>query len=112
MFAGKKQIEAVFQALSEQLAEKEVDELEMVVCGGAALNVLGFVKRTTQDVDVIAFVKKDKQGNILLTKAEPLPSDLLEAAERVGRDFNLPENWRKLHFGACLMIPLKVIDWS
>jgi len=65
----------------------------MVVCGGAALNVLGFVKRTTQDVDVIAFVRKDKQGKILLTKAEPLPSDLVEVTERVGRDFNLPENW-------------------
>ncbi len=93
MFEGKEDIERVFMALSEQLETLGGGSIEMVVCGGAALNVLGFVQHPTKDVDVIAFVKKDKDGNRSLIKAQFLNSVLQEAADRVQKDFNLPENW-------------------
>ncbi len=93
MLKGKKEIETVLMALSEQLGAEGVKQLEMVVCGGAALNILGYVERTTKDVDVIAFVNKDENGNVILTKASPLNPALISAAIKVQKDFNLPENW-------------------
>lgn len=93
MFEGKKEIEEVLNALAEQLEVEGMKSLEMVVCGGAALNVLGYVYRTTKDVDVVALVNKDIEGAISLIKASPLMPQLVEAAKRVQRDFNLPDNW-------------------
>jgi hypothetical protein len=91
---GEKEIETVFMALSEQLDAEGVKRLEMLVCGGAALNILGYVLRTTKDVDVIAFVDKKNDGSSILTKATSLLKPaLVQAAKRVQRDFNLPGNW-------------------
>ena len=89
MFDGQNEIDAVLNALSEQLKAKGAGTIEMVVCGGAALNILGFVSRPTEDVDVIAFVKQNKE----LIKARPLLPELVEAAKRVREDFNLTDNW-------------------
>ncbi len=93
MFEGKKEIENVLRALSEQLDAEGISRLEMVVCGGAALNILGYVERTTKDVDIIAFVDRNKENSVFLVKASPLKPALVVAAKRVQRDFNLPENW-------------------
>lgn len=93
MFQGKPEIEKAFFALSEQLEALGASPLEMVVCGGAALNVLGFVRRTTKDVDIIAFIERAKDEAPILKKAEKIVPVLAEAAKRVARDFNLPENW-------------------
>ncbi|MFA6637130.1 MAG: hypothetical protein WCV56_08555 [Candidatus Omnitrophota bacterium] len=93
MFKNIKEIEAIFRALSEQLNAEGVRMLEILVCGGAALNILGYVKRTTKDVDVVAFVDRNKDGLVVLTKASPLGPSLIAAAGRVRKDFNLPEHW-------------------
>ena len=89
MFEGKQQIEKVLTALSEQLEAEDAGRVEMVVCGGSALNILGYVHRPTEDVDVIAFVGEDRN----LIKASPLIPELIRAAQRVQRDFNLADNW-------------------
>lgn len=93
MFQGKSEIEKVFMALSEQLKALGASPVEMVVCGGAALNVLGFVRRTTKDVDIIAFIERNENNIPSLKKADILMPALTEAARKVSRDFNLPENW-------------------
>lgn len=93
MFGNKKDIEKILMALSEQLEAEGVMRLELVVCGGIALNMLGYIQRTTKDIDVIAFVDKNKDGLTFLTKADPLKPSLLTAARKVQRDFNLPDNW-------------------
>lgn len=94
MFKGKKQVENILHALAEQLKAEGRGNFELVVCGGVALNALGYVKRATQDVDIVAFVKKEKGGLNLLSKAnESIMSDLKTAAERVRRDFDLKEGW-------------------
>jgi len=93
MFENKQGIEKALSALSEQLAAFGAGRLEMVVCGGAALNVLGYVARTTADVDIMAFVDEGKDGIAVLNKTTHLESEFLKAAERVQNDFNLPEHW-------------------
>ena len=74
-------------ALGEQL-EAGGQAFEIVVIGGAALQVLGLVDRATRDVDVLALRHGDE-----LTPAEPLPSGLREAARRVARDMRVQEGW-------------------
>ena len=93
MFEGKNEIETVLNALSEQLEAEGIVHLEMLVCGGTALNILGYISRRTEDVDVVAFIDRTKDGLITLAKASPLRSELVTAARRVQRDFNLPDNW-------------------
>jgi hypothetical protein len=92
MFEGQIEIEKALAAFSEQLEALGAGRVEMVVCGGAALNVLGFVRRTTKDVDVLALVER-KGRAISLTKAGPFPSLIKQAADKVQKDFNLPANW-------------------
>lgn len=93
MFEDKQGIEAALSALSEQLETAGVRCIEMVVCGGAALNVLGYIKRTTVDVDIMAFVDKGKNGVTILNKTTPLEAEFVKAALRVQNDFNLPDHW-------------------
>lgn len=89
----KERIEAIFKALGEQLKELNVSPVELVVCGGTALNILGLVTRTTRDVDIVAFVERSKTGEPVLKRESPLLDSLIEAARKVQKDFNLPEDW-------------------
>jgi hypothetical protein len=93
MLNGKSQIDAVLSALAEQLEREGVMNLSLLVCGGAALNVLGFVHRTTRDIDIVAEIVTNEEGVITLRSVESLPSALSVAALRVQRDFNLPDGW-------------------
>lgn len=93
MFKNKQEIGKILTALSEQLEAEGAGRIEMVVCGGTALNILGYVQRTTKDVDVIAFVDENKDGTTVLSKAEPLRPALVTAAKNVQRDFNLSDKW-------------------
>jgi len=94
MFRNQKDVETILNALGEQLEHSSKECFELLVCGGSALNVLGLVQRTTKDVDVLAYVKRDHEGNVCeFIKADPLAPELIWAAKKVARDFNLPENW-------------------
>mgnify|MGYP001614693401 CR=1 FL=1 len=93
MFQDKKEIEKILSGLGEQLDAVNATIPELVVCGGSALNVLGLVSRTTKDVDIVAFARKNAKGNIHLERAEPFPYELIKASEKIARDFNLPEKW-------------------
>lgn len=65
----------------------------MVIVGGATMNLLGFVRRSTSDVDVIARAFRDRDGSLRLSRAEPFPESLRTAIRTVARDFELAENW-------------------
>ena len=60
----------------------------MVAIGGGSLLLLGQIERTTKDLDLVALVHSGQ-----FIPAEPLPSDLLQAAEEVGRALNLVNEW-------------------
>jgi hypothetical protein len=89
---------ALLAALGEQLALRE-ECYSLVVVGGSALLTLGLVARTTRDVDVLAILDGGE-----LVSAEPLPPDLLEAAQVVARDFGLPTDW--LNAGPAALLDL------
>jgi hypothetical protein len=84
------QIVTSLQLLGEILALDGRGPFRIAVCGGAGLIACSLVSRqTTRDVDVVALI--NEQG--LAVSPDPLPPDLLRAAERVGRDHDLPPNW-------------------
>lgn len=93
MIRDQKDVENILAALGEQLESLLDKPIELLVCGGSALNILGLVQRTTEDIDILAYVRRDEEGKVSIVKAEPLTPELNEAAKKVARDFNLPERW-------------------
>lgn len=87
------QIERGLGAVGDLLAAEGV-EIGIVVVGGTALNLLGIVQRTTNDVDVLAILQnRAGSGGVTLAPPDPLPEPLQRAIARVARDFQLPEDW-------------------
>lgn len=80
-------------AMGEHLTTLAAAPIDLVVCGGAAMNALGFVARPTKDVDVVALLESLSVDEKRLVTAKPLPESVLEARRRVAADFNVPENW-------------------
>lgn len=77
----------LLRALAEQLRALGA-RYEIVVIGGTALQMLGFIRRPTRDVDVVALRTEDG-----LVPADPMPEPLATAAARVARDYGLPDDW-------------------
>lgn len=92
MFADKAEIERALTALGERLALGDQEPADLVVCGGSALNILGLIAKTTQDIDVLALVVHEG-GGFKLVEAGSLPGALQEAAQRVSHDLNLAQDW-------------------
>jgi hypothetical protein len=80
-------LDTILSALGEQL-EAHGARLQMVVIGGSALLALGFLTRSTKDVDVVALAEDGE-----LRPASPLPDVLATARDRVARDFALQKDW-------------------
>jgi hypothetical protein len=91
-------LEEIFLAVGEHL-ESTGNSAAIVVVGGSALSVRGWVDRVTKDVDVIAQAI-EKDGQRVLTAPQPLPPHLVEAARKVARDYSLPEDWLNAMVGA------------
>jgi hypothetical protein len=64
------------------------------------MNLLGIVRRSTNDVDVIARAYRDPEGGVHLSRAEPFPDSLQTAIRTVARDFGLPPGWMNAEVGA------------
>jgi len=88
-------IHDILQALDRQIGVHGGVPLGLVVCGGTALSALGLVMRTTRDMDVLGSVSETENG-ATIQSIKKFPEWLVEAANRVGRDFDLPENWLNL----------------
>jgi len=84
---------AALRALGEILASQG-ENAAVVVVGGTALIMQGFVARATRDVDVIAISRDPPERERKAIEApEPLPESLVRAISRVARDYNLPDDW-------------------
>jgi len=88
-------IEDIFTALDRQIGVRGGVPLGLVVCGGTALSALGLVMRTTKDVDVLGTVL-ETPGGLIIQKIIKFPEWLTDAANKIRRDFDLPENWLNL----------------
>ena len=84
---------AALTALGDQLNALTQDRLDIVVCGGSALQALGFVDRVTRDVDILALARHGRNSSLTLVTADPLPDILVAAAAIVRDDLGLPEGW-------------------
>lgn len=78
--------ERALAALGEQLAAAGASA-DLVIIGGAGLQVLGIIDRATKDVDVLATFDD------VLRSADPLPPPVVEAAARVAALLELPDDW-------------------
>jgi len=88
-------IHDILEALDRQIGVHGGVSLGLVVCGGTALSALGLVMRTTKDMDVLGSVS-ETQNRVIIQSIKKFPEWLVEAANRVGRDFDLPERWLNL----------------
>lgn len=85
--------EELLHAVGEHL-EAVGEAAAIVVVGGSALAMMGWIDRTTDDVDVIARAAGPGSGEgRSLLPPEPLPEPLLEAVDRVARDYGLRSDW-------------------
>lgn len=75
-----------FKRLGEFLADSDV-RIRIVIVGGAALNLLGLVDRTTRDADVIAM---DAEGKLV---PPTLPPEFLEGVRLVADSMGLAPDW-------------------
>lgn len=92
--------------LSAALEARGIAGVELVVIGGAALNILGVVVRPTRDVDVLAICEgRDADGAPVLIKHKPLPASVASAALVVADALGLDPNW--LNAG-----PADLLDWG
>src|SRR4030042_4599721 len=88
-------INDIREALDRQIGVHGGVPLGLVVCGGTALSALGLVMRTTRDMDVLGSVSETQNG-VTIQSIKKFPEWLVEAANRVGRDFDLPDKWLNL----------------
>lgn len=86
---GKDTLPQALALLAERLQYSNTPTMRLVVCGGAALVGAGLASRTTNDVDVLAFL--DDQD--ALTAPVPWPEPLARAAGETARLLSLPPEW-------------------
>lgn len=80
-------VDQLLSRLGEQLELRNSQEINLVVCGGAALNVTGLVSRTTKDIDVLGQLESRR-----IVRAQ-LPQVFWESARALREEFELDENW-------------------
>ncbi len=81
--------EKALKLLNGRLTLNQSGHFSLVVCGGAALNAMHLIQRTTKDVDIVALMDPNGQ----LVDPAPLPDELLVAAKEVADTLNLPQGW-------------------
>jgi hypothetical protein len=87
------QIPTLLTRLGE-LLERRGRTAAIVVVGGAALNLLGVVERSTVGIDIIAIGRKlTASGPTEIAEPHDLPPELTEEVTRLTRDFDLPQGW-------------------
>jgi hypothetical protein len=82
-------LEKALHLIGVLLEQSATAPIAIVVCGGSALIYRDLVVRTTKDLDIVALL--DSTGKLM--SAEPLPTELVESAESVGKELQLPHGW-------------------
>ena len=89
MFDTMSDIQNVLNALAEQLEVLHTGPVELIVCGGAAMQTLGYITRRTEDIDIIAHLD---EAMAIIRGRPPCPL-FAQALRRVQKDFNLSNDW-------------------
>lgn len=80
-------LENALVMLGQRLSHSK-QHYEIVAIGGASLVLLGYIDRTTKDLDLIAMMEAGR-----LISAKPLPQGLLKEITEVGTALELGEYW-------------------
>jgi len=104
-FNGRESIEEALRRLNERLVYAEFEPLSLVICGGASLNLMGWVIRSTSDVDILGLLSVQGNEQPQLVNGERLGSEFDEMIASVGRELGLAEDW--LNFG-----PVPLLDFG
>lgn len=86
------ELERALSAVGDLLAEAG-ERVGIVVVGGMAMNLLGFVSRATHDVDVLAVTSPGDDRRAVLRRPTPLPPPLAQAVATVAGDLRLVPDW-------------------
>jgi hypothetical protein len=101
-FSGKQGIEEALNRLNAKMVYAGMEPIELVSCGGAALNLMGWVSRSTSDVDIICAAKVDVKGKVKLQPDLVLPPQFFMLVEEVGREMGIKPEW--LNFGPAPLV--------
>lgn len=93
----KNWIEEALRRLNAKMVYSDMEPIDLVSCGGASLNLMGWVSRATSDVDIICSVKIDSKGHVKFMRGKALPAKFRELVAEVGRELGIDEQW--LNFG-------------
>lgn len=107
-FSGRESIEAALRRLNERLVYADFKPLSLVICGGASLNLMGWVIRSTSDVDILGVLSIQKGERPSLMIAEGLSHEFDEMVAGVGRELGLAEDW--LNFGPAPLLEFGLPD--
>lgn len=80
-------LENALMMLGQRL-ERAKQKFEVVAIGGASLVLLGYIDRTTKDLDLVAIIE---EGH--LKSAKPLPIGLIKEISAVGMALEIGEDW-------------------
>jgi hypothetical protein len=101
-FSGKQGIEEALKRLNAKMVYAGMEPMELVSCGGASLNLMGWVSRSTSDVDIICAAKVDAQGKVTLQPEMVLPPQFSELVAEVGQELGIKPEW--LNFGPAPLV--------
>jgi hypothetical protein len=93
-------LEQALETLGAVLADRATP-IDIAVVGGGALMLLGLIRRSTVDLDVVGIVDDGRIGN-----ARPLPPPLRVAVEDVARSLDLAVDWMNGEFSRQLQLGL------
>lgn len=80
-------LENALDLLGQRLANLK-QHYEVVAIGGGSLVLLGYIDRSTKDLDLVAVIES---GHYI--SANPLPRGLLKEISAIGNALDLGENW-------------------
>ncbi len=95
-FGSAAQVEEALSSLAEMLDAAGSEPLSLLVCGGAALMVMGQATRGTQDVDLLTYFDRLPLQEAELQRRFELPDEVRLFAGTVARDMGLDPNWLNL----------------
>lgn len=78
-FSDRQGIEEALKRLNAKMVYAGMEPMELVSCGGASLNLMGWASRSTSDVDIICAAKVDAQGKVRLQPEKVLPPQFSDA---------------------------------
>ena len=107
-FNGRESIEEALRRLNERLVYAESKPLSLVICGGASLNLMGWVVRSTSDVDILGMLSIQEGKRRELVNAKRLSQEFDEMVASVGRELGLAEDW--LNFGPAPLLEFGLPD--